>query len=79
MPLLRILLAGLVAMTAMAVVLATAVVVLFTGVVGWVMQLFRGKPAPARSGRAPNRVVPRPADDVIEVVTTPVPDAEERR
>ena len=79
MPLLRLLLAGLVALAAMAAVFFTAMVVLFTGLVGWVMQLFRGKPAPVRSTRPPNRVVPRPTEDVIDVVTTKVPDDAERR
>lgn len=74
MPLLRLLLAGLVALAAMAAVFFTAVVVLFTGLAAWVVQLFRGRPAPVRSSRPPNRVVPRPTDDVIEVVTTKVPD-----
>jgi chromate transport protein ChrA len=74
MPLLRILLAGLVALVAMAAVFFTAAIVLFTGLVGWLVQLFRGRPAPARSTRPPNRVVSRPGDDVIDVVTTKVPD-----
>ena len=72
-------LAGLVALVAMAAVFFTAVVVLFTGLVGWLAQLFRGKPASVRSARPPNRVVPRPGDDVIDVVTTKVPDDAERR
>lgn len=79
MPLLRLLLAGLIALFAMAAVFFTAVVVLFTGLVGWVVQLFRGKPAAARTTRPPNRMVPRPTDDVIDVVTTNVPDDAERR
>jgi hypothetical protein len=74
MPLLRLLLAGLVALVAMAAVFFTAVIVLFTGLAGWLAQLFRGRPAPVRPARPPNRVVPRPGDDVIDVVTTKVPD-----
>ena len=71
---LRFLLGGLVAIAALAAVFFTAVVVLITGVVGWVLQLFRGRPGPVRSTRPPNRVGPRPADDVIDVVATKVPD-----
>jgi hypothetical protein len=79
MPLLRLLLAGLVALFAMVAVFFTALVVIFTGLVAWVVQLFRGKPVPGRAARPSNRVVPRPGDDVIDVVTTKVPDDAERR
>lgn len=74
MPLVRLILAGLVAIAAVAVVVFTGVVVLLTGLVGFVMQLFGRRPDPGRSPGAPNRVVPRPTDDVIDVESTKVPD-----
>ena len=76
MPLLRLLFAGLVALFAMAAVLFTAALVFVTGLVGWIAQLFGGKPRAARPGAD----VPRRAnrsmrtDDVIDVETTKVPD-----
>lgn len=76
MPLLRLILAGLVALFAMLAVVFTAAVMLFTGLVGWVMQRFGGGAGPARP-----RAAPRPprrtnlrTDDVIEVEATKVPD-----
>lgn len=74
MPLIRLILAGLVALAAVAAVVFTAVVVLLTGMVGFVLQLFGRRPHPGRPTRAPNRVVPRPTDDVIDVESTKVPD-----
>jgi hypothetical protein len=74
MPLLRLLLAGLVALAAMAAVFFTAVVVVLTGLVGWLAQLFRGRAATVRSGPPPRRGTKMRMDDVIEVEATKVPD-----
>lgn len=78
MPLLRLLLAGLVALAAMAAVLFTALVVLFTGLVGFVAQLFRGPRDPVRPASGPAGVPPRRTnlrtDDVIDVEATKVPE-----
>lgn len=71
MPLLRLLIAGLVALVAMAAVFFTAVVVLLGGLAAYVVQLFRPRAGPARSSR---REVPRRTDDVIDVESTKVPD-----
>jgi len=72
MPLLRLLLAGLVALFAMMAVIFTAAVVLFTGLVGWVLRFFRGpQPAPRP---APRPAAPRAGEEIIEVETTKVPD-----
>ena len=71
MPLLRLLLAGLVALAAVAAVFFTAVVVMATGVVGYFLQLFRHRPGQAP---APDRRAHRPTDDVIDVESTDVPD-----
>lgn len=74
MPLLRLLLAGLVALAAMVAVLFTAAVVLFTGMAGFVAQLFRGKPPSPRPARHPDPAPRGPAEDVIDVEATRVPD-----
>ncbi len=71
MPLLRLLIAGLVALVAMAAVFFTAVVVLVAGLAGYVVQLFRPRPGPSRPSR---REASRPTDDVIDVESTKVPD-----
>lgn len=73
MPLLRLLLAGLVALAAMAAVFFTAVLVLFTGFVGWVVQLFRGRRDPVRPAPGPTHRA-RPAGDVIDIEATKVPE-----
>ena len=71
MPLLRLLLAGLVALAALAAVFFTAVLVMATGLAAYVLQWFRRGPRPTP---VPDRRVPRPTDDVIDVVATDVPD-----
>lgn len=71
MPLLRLLLAGLVALAALAAVFFTAVLVMASGLVGYVLQLFRRGPSQAP---APDRRTHRPTDDVIDVESTDVPD-----
>ncbi len=73
MRVLRILVAGLVALAAMTAVFLAAVVVVVTGAVAWALQLFRpvhpasAGPAPTATGR------PVPHGDAIDVVATKVP------
>ena len=74
MPLLRLLLAGLVALAAMAAVFFTAVVVVVAGLAALVLRLVQRRPGPGRSTRSPNRVVPRRTDEIIDVEATKVPD-----
>ncbi len=77
MPLLRLIIAGLVAFFAMVAVVFTAAVVLFGGLVGWVLQLFgvRTTATVRRRGSKPGRPrSPLATGDVIEVETTKVPD-----
>lgn len=80
MPLLRLLLAGLMALFAMAAVLFTAAVVLFTGFAGWVASLFRPTgsrpaPGPARTvNHGTGRRGPMNTGDVIDIEATKVPD-----
>jgi hypothetical protein len=74
MPVLRLLFAGLVALFAMVAVMCTAAVVLFTGFIGWLVQLFGGKPAPRRQQQAGNRRSTMNTGDVIDVEATKVPD-----
>lgn len=77
MPLLRLLFAGLLALFAMFAVVFTAAVMLFTGLVGWVVQLFGGeRPGPVRPRPAPppRRRTNLRTDDAIDVEATKVPD-----
>lgn len=80
MPLLRLLLAGLLALFAMAAVLFTALVVLFTGFAGWLGSLFRPKgnrpaPGPARTVHpGTGRRGSMNTGDVIDIEATKVPD-----
>lgn len=80
MPLLRLLLAGLMALFAMAAVLCTALVVLFTGLLGWVGSLFRskgGRPTPGPMRTATPGAGRRGAmntGDVIDIEATQVTD-----
>ena len=71
----RLILAGLVAVAAVLAVLFTAAVVVFTGLVAYVVQLFRPRTGPAQPGppHAPNRQPTMRTDDAIDVVTTKVP------
>ena len=71
MRVLRVLLAGLVALAALAAVFFTVVLVIATGLAAYVLQWFRRGPRPAP---VLDRRVPRPTDDVIDVVATDVPD-----
>ena len=74
MPVLRLLLAGLVALFAMVAVVCTAAVVLFTGFMGWLVQWFGGKPAPRRRRETGSRRPTMPTGDVIDVEATKVSD-----
>ena len=73
MPVLRFILAGLIAFAALCATLFAAVVVVLSGLVGYVVQLLQprrrtGAPPPPASRASRGR-----SDDVIDVVATPVP------
>lgn len=72
MRVLRVLLAGLIAVFALLGVLFAAVVVIFTGLAAYMMQLFRRRPGTVRSGF--ESTVNHAPDDAIDVVTTKVTD-----
>ncbi len=74
MRVLRVLLAGLVALFVLLAVMFTAALVVFTGLVGAVGQLFRGNPSPARSRPFPSSSPPRWTDEIIDVEATKVTD-----
>ncbi len=78
MPLVRLLIAGLVAIFAMVAVLFTAVMVFLAGAVAWVLQLFRPRrpaPGPARSvNPGGERRTPAGRGDVIDIEATQVPE-----
>ena len=72
---LRLLLAGLLAAMALMAGFFAAVVILVTGLVGYVVQLFlrltgKAQPRPSRSSARPS---PLSKGDVIDVVATKVP------
>lgn len=75
MRLLRVLLAGLITATALVAGFFAAVVILVTGAVAYVVQLFWKRPPSGRPGpgRGMNRPSPLRTDDVIDVVATKVP------
>ena len=73
MPVVRLLLAGLVAVFAVLATFFTALLVLLTGLAAWVVQLFRRKPAPGPPGPSSVHSPRGRTDDVIDVVTTKVP------
>lgn len=75
MRLLRVLLAGLITVTALVAGFFAAAVILLTGVVAYVVQLFWKRPPPTQPGpaRGVNRPSPLRTDDVIDVVATKVP------
>ncbi len=72
MPVLRLMLGALVAFVAICATLFAAAIVVFTGFVGYVLQLFRPKSAARapRNATQPHR--PRHAGDAIDVVATEV-------
>jgi hypothetical protein len=73
MRVLRLMVAGLIAVAAVVGVLLAAMLVFVTGLVAYVVQLFRRPAGPAPAGPVP-RPAPRvPMDDVIDVVSTKVP------
>ena len=75
MRVLRLLLAGLLVVTALMAGFFAAVVILVTGMAGYVTQLFMrmtGTSRP-RSAQASGRVSPLSKGDVIDVVATKVP------
>ena len=81
MRLLRVLMAGLITVAALVAGFFAAVVILVTGAVAFVVQLFwkRQPPTQPGSARGMNRPSPLRTDDVIDVVATKVPtDTSER-
>jgi len=66
-------LAGIIALGALFMGFLAAVVLLLTGVAGYVIQLFRPKPTAATPGAGPMRRPPAGSGDVIDVVATKVP------
>jgi hypothetical protein len=82
MRVLRLMVAGLIAIAAMVAVMFAAMVVFFTGLVAFVLQLFgvRKNSPPVATGPSPARRPPdRRIDDVIDVVSTKVPDESAKR
>ncbi len=75
MRVLRLLVAGLIAIGAVVAVFLAAVVVFFTGLAAYILQLFQTKDQPASTGRpsGSDRPAPLRTDDVIDVVTTKAP------
>lgn len=73
MRVLRLLLAGMIALGALFVGFLAAAVLLLTGMVGFVIQLFRPKPPAGAPGTGPMRRPPTGSGDVIDVVATKVP------
>lgn len=79
MRVIHLLVAGLIALGAMLAGLFAAVLVVLAGTIGWFVQLFRRRPAPAKAGSevpAAQRAIFRRAEtaDAIDVVATRVPD-----
>lgn len=82
MRVLRLLVAGMIAIAAMVAVMFAALVVFFTGLAAFVLQLFgvRKNSPPAAAGPTPARRPPdRRMDEVIDVVSTKVPDESAKR
>ena len=81
MRVLRIMVAGLIAVAAVGAVFLTAVVVFFTGLAAYLMQLLRPRAGPTPSGSPPaaNRRPAMRTDDAIDVVATKVPDEPAKR
>lgn len=70
MRVLRLILAGIIALGALFMGFLAAVVLLLTGMAGFVIQLFRPRPP---TGANPGRRPPTGSGDVIDVVATKVP------
>ncbi|MEI6106709.1 MAG: hypothetical protein WCR49_06795 [Opitutae bacterium] len=73
MRVLRILVAGLIAVAAVIGVLFAAALVFFTGLVAYVVQLLRRPAGPGPVGPPPHRATRMQMDDAIDVVSTNVP------
>lgn len=73
MRVLRLLLAGMIALGALFMGFVAAVLLLLTGVAGFLIQLFRPRPAAPAPGAGPLRRPPTGSGDVIDVVATKVP------
>ena len=75
MPVLRLILAGLIALAALVAGMMAAALVVFTRLMGYMVQLFRPKPRPATFDptAGPHRRPAMKTDEVIDVVATKVP------
>ena len=73
MRVLRLILAGMIALGALFMGFVAAVLLLLTGVAGFLIQLFRPRPATPAPGAGPLRRPPTGSGDVIDVVATKVP------
>lgn len=73
MRVLRLLLAGIIALGVLFMGFLAAVLLVVTGMVGYVIQLFRPKPSGSAAGAGPVRRPPTDNGDVIDVVATPAP------
>ncbi len=71
MRVLRLILAGIIALGVLFMGFLTALLLMITGLVGYVIQLFR--PKPSGSGAGAGRRPPTGTGDVIDVVATKVP------
>jgi len=70
---LRLLLAGIIALGALFMGFVAAVLLLLTGVAGFLIQLFRPRASVNAPGTGPVRRPPTGSGDVIDVVATKVP------
>jgi hypothetical protein len=70
---LRLILAGIIALGVLFMGFLTALLLMITGLVGYVIQLFRPKPSGSGAGAGPGRRPPTGTGDVIDVVATKVP------
>ncbi len=73
MRVLRLILAGMIALGALFMGFLAAVLLLLTGMAGFVIQLFRAKPPAGSSGAGSVRRPPTGSGDVIDVVATKLP------
>ena len=73
MRILRLLVAGLIAVAAVIGVMFAATLVFFAGLVAYVLQLFRRPAGSVPVGPAPHHATRMQMDDAIDVVSTKVP------
>ncbi len=73
MRVLRLILAGIIALGVLFMGFLTALLLMITGLVGYMIQLFRPKPSGRGAGAGPGRRPSTGTGDVIDVVATKVP------